>query len=148
MSTSISTPAPGETGLAALLATLKTSLHPDIFVFITLPVGQSPPPSLFIQMLFREAEGLTVITTQESATDHGLESIFPSRMITLDIHSSLEAVGFMAAVSAKLTHSGIGVNPVSGFFHDHCFVPLGREQEAVKVLQDLAEDSSQGKEIQ
>lgn len=62
-------------------------------------------------------------------------------MITLDIHSSLEAVGFMAAVSAKLTESGIGVNPVSGFFHDHCFVPLGREKEALEVLEILARDS-------
>ncbi|KAH7383625.1 ACT domain-containing protein [Cadophora sp. MPI-SDFR-AT-0126] len=141
MSTTASNPAPGETSLAALLSTLKTALNPETFVFLTLPNGQSPPPSLFVQMLFREAEGLTVITTQESAEAHKLEYIFPSKMITLDIHSSLEAVGFMAAVSAKLTESGIGVNPVSGFFHDHCFVPLGKEQEALKVLETLARDS-------
>jgi hypothetical protein len=43
-------------------------------------------------------------------------------MITLNVYSSLEAVGFIAAVGAKLNK--IGVNPVSGFFHDHCFVPV------------------------
>lgn len=149
MSTTTLNPAPGETSLATLLSTLKTRLHPETFVFLTLAKGEAPPASLFIQMLFREvslycrslldrsdilflkiigtgslgltlhsvcqAEGLTVITTQESAEAHKLEYIFPSKMITLDIHSSLEAVGFMAAVSAKLTESGIGVNPVSGF---------------------------------
>lgn len=62
-------------------------------------------------------------------------------MITLNIHSSLEAVGFMAAVSAKLTEQGIGVNPVSGFFHDHCFVPVGREEEAMIALEEMAEDA-------
>ncbi|KAG4438292.1 hypothetical protein IFR05_006227 [Cadophora sp. M221] len=142
MTTTALKPAPGETSLAALLSSLKTSLHPDTFVFLTLPNGESPPTSLFVQMIFREAEGLTVVTTEDSAIAHKLEYIFPSKMITLDIHSSLEAIGFMAAISAKLTESGIGVNPVSGFFHDHCFVPLGKEQEALKALDTLARDSS------
>jgi hypothetical protein len=62
-------------------------------------------------------------------------------MITLNVHSSLEAVGFMAAVSAKLTEHGIGVNPVSGYHHDHCFVPLGKEQQAMKVLEELATEA-------
>jgi hypothetical protein len=62
-------------------------------------------------------------------------------MITLNIHSSLEAVGFMAAVSGKLTEKGISVNPVSGFYHDHCFVPLGREEEATNLLEEMAEDA-------
>jgi hypothetical protein len=62
-------------------------------------------------------------------------------MITLNVHSSLEAVGFIAEVSKKLTEKGIGVNPVSGFFHDHLFVPTGREDEALEVLSDLATEA-------
>ena len=62
-------------------------------------------------------------------------------MITLNVHSSLEAVGFMAAISAKLTQHNIGANPVSGYYHDHCFVPLGKELEAMKVLEDLATEA-------
>ncbi len=133
--------APGETNLVTLLATLKLVLYPEIFVFITLPGLQTPPPSLPVQMYFREAEGLTIITTLAAAISNGFEYTFPCKMITLNIHSSLEAVGFMAAISAKLTEHGIGVNPVSGYFHDHCFVPLGREDEAMKALEELAEDA-------
>ena len=112
--------ASGETSLVGLLSTLVTTLDPETFVFLTLPAPQTPPPSLHIQMWCREAEGLTVITTQSAAVAHGLTYTFPCRMITLNVHSSLEAVGFIAAVSARLAQRGIGVNPVSGFFHDHC----------------------------
>src|SRR6266536_3447117 len=115
------TPAPGETSLNTLLSSLTTVLHPTTFVFINLPPSTTPPSTLFTQMLFHELEGLTIITTLESATSHNLQYTFPSRMITLNVHSSLEAIGFIAAVSEKLTEKGIGVNPVSGFFHDHCF---------------------------
>ncbi|KUJ20593.1 uncharacterized protein LY89DRAFT_447381 [Mollisia scopiformis] len=134
-------PAPGETSLTALLSTLQLSIDPRTFVFLTLPPSQSAPPSLFVQMSFHEAEGLTIITTQDSAASHNLEYTFPSKMITLNIHSSLEAVGFMAAISRQLTAFGIGANPVSGYFHDHCFVPLGKEDEAIRVLSGLAEQA-------
>jgi hypothetical protein len=128
----------------ALLTTLKTSLSPATYVFVTVTQSiqeYKPLPTLDIQMLFREAEGTTIITTLESAQSHKLEYTFPCKMITLNIHSSLEAVGFMAAVSAKLTEKGIGVNPVSGFYHDHCFVSVGREEEAMNLLDEMAEDA-------
>lgn len=47
----------------------------------------------------------------------------------------------MAAISAKLTEAGIGANPVSGFFHDHLFVPLGREADAVAALEEMVEEA-------
>lgn len=31
--------------------------------------------------------------------------------------------------------------PVSGFFHDHCFVPLGNEDEAIEALAELSRES-------
>lgn len=59
-------------------------------------------------------------------------------MITLNVHSSLEAVGFIAVVAQRLKEIGVGVNPVSGFFHDHLFVPPGREEEVSNALRELA----------
>ena len=32
---------------------------------------------------------------------------------------------------------GIAVNPVSGFYHDHLFVPEDRAEEALAVLQSF-----------
>jgi len=60
-------------------------------------------------------------------------------MITLNIHSSLDAVGFMARIATELAKHDMGVNPVSGFYHDHLFVPDGREEDALRVLSAMAE---------
>ena len=134
---------PGERALSTLLASIKPTLNPETFVFLTLGPANLPPPSLRVQMLFQEAEGITVITTQASASTHNLDHVFPCRMITLNVHSSLEAVGFIAVVAARLKEKQMGANPVSGYFHDHLFVPLGREDEAMQVLHDLAAQSIQ-----
>ena len=55
----------------------------------------------------------------------------------LEIHSSLEAVGFLAAILPPLAAAGIGVNPVSAFHHDHLFVPEQRAAEALAILEAL-----------
>ncbi|GJC87461.1 hypothetical protein ColLi_10299 [Colletotrichum liriopes] len=131
----------GETSLQTLLSTLTTVLHPETYVFVTLPPDATLPPLADVQLLFRESEGITLITTLEAAKARGLEYAFPSRMITLNVHSSLEAVGFMAVIATRLAAKGMGVNPVSGYFHDHLFVPEGREAEAVEELSKLALES-------
>lgn len=138
MSQAAPVPAPGEKSLATLLATLEPTLSAETFVFLTFPHNTAPPASLDIQMSFREPQGQTIITTEESAVSHKLDFTFPSKMITLSVHSSLEAVGFIAVVSTRLSEANIGTNPVSGFFHDHCFVPVGKEEEAMEILQRVA----------
>ncbi len=80
-----------------------------------------------------------MILLKEEAEAHGLPYEFPSRMITLDVHSSLEAVGFIARITTELAKHDMGVNPVSAFYHDHLFVPEGRDQEALDILKHLAE---------
>jgi hypothetical protein len=53
----------------------------------------------------------------------------------LTVHSSLTAVWFLAAITTKLAQSGISVNAVSAYYHDHIFVPIERIQEALELLQ-------------
>ncbi|KAK4062291.1 hypothetical protein Trihar35433_9112 [Trichoderma harzianum] len=134
---------PGEKSLAKLLATLTTTLHDTIFVFATLADASDLPPLEETQLLFKEKEGITAIVSREYATAHKIDFFFPCKMITLNVTSSLEAVGFMAVIATKLAEANMGVNPVSGFYHDHLFIPLGTEQEAVEVLNRLAEDYKQ-----
>ncbi|KAL7935825.1 ACT domain-containing protein [Trichoderma chlorosporum] len=134
---------PGEKSLAKLLATLTTTLHETAYVFATLTDASDLPPLKETQLLFKEKEGITVIISRDYATAHKIDFFFPCKMITLNVTSSLEAVGFMAVIATKLAEYEMGVNPVSGFYHDHLFVPLGREQEAIEVLGNLAEECKQ-----
>jgi len=62
-------------------------------------------------------------------------------MVTLTVHSALDAVGFLAAITARLAAAGISVNTVSAFFHDHLFVPAERAEETVEILCRMAADA-------
>ena len=131
----------GETDLNTLLRSLKADLIDGIFVFATVPTGQIPP-DLAPRMMFQEAEGTTLVLLKDAAQAADLPYEFPSRMITLNIHSSLDAVGFMARIATALGNEGMGVNPVAGFYHDHLFVPNGREQDALRILSQIAKDAA------
>ncbi|AZO10596.1 MULTISPECIES: ACT domain-containing protein [unclassified Mesorhizobium] len=124
----------GETNLQKLLASMAPQLLPDVHLFATLAPGAAVPDALNPVMSFREPEGLTLIVTETEAKAAGLAGTFRCRMITLDVHSSLEAVGFLAAITARLAAAGMGVNPVSAFHHDHLFVPADRAEEAMEIL--------------
>lgn len=127
----------GETNLDTLLASMAAELVDGLYVFATLPAG-TVPAGLRPRMQFQEAEGTTLILLKDEAEAHGIAYEFPCRMITLNIHSSLEAVGFLARITTALAREGMGVNPVSGFFHDHLFVPDGREEDALRVLGEFS----------
>ena len=131
----------GETNLTALLASMTPSLLPGVFVFSTIPVGTALPAWLQPVMIFREAEGVTLIIERSEAIAANFSHVFPSRMITLQIHSSLEAVGFLAAITPRLAAAGMGVNPVSAYFHDHLFVPENRADDAIKILEEIAAEA-------
>jgi len=127
----------GETDLGALLRGMTADLIPGTFVFVTLS-EEGIPPGLTPRMMFHEAEGTTLILPREQAEAAGLAHEFPCRMITLNIHSALEAVGFMAVIATALAREGMGVNPVAGFYHDHLFVPEDRVDDAMRVLVRMA----------
>lgn len=141
-------PTIGETSLTALLSTLTLTLDPTTYVFLTIPSSTttSVPTRLLDTAIltFREAEGLTLIAPQVVVSQHQHHQItfqYPCRLITCAVHSSLEAVGFLAVLTRKLADSGISCNPVSAYFHDHLFVPVGREQEAVRVLEAVVREA-------
>lgn len=131
----------GETNLDVLLNTMTATLEEGIYVFIT---SQHPitSPGFTPRMMFQETGGVTYIALEEQAKSLDIPYEFPCRMITLNVHSSLEAVGFIARIATTLAAAGMGVNPVSGFYHDHLFVPNGREEAALKLLAQLAQNSA------
>ena len=128
----------GETNLTSLIRGMEPVLQDGVYVFVTLAPGVATPNGLQPRMVFKETEGTTLIISRDQADACGLAAEFPCRMITLNIHSSLAAVGFLAAVAAHLAGHGIGVNLVSGYYHDHLFVPEDRADDAMEALHALA----------
>jgi uncharacterized protein len=128
----------GETDLNKLIATMHPELRDGTYVFVTMPLDKADSGRLEAVMSFREDEGLTMIVAEQAAATAGLEGVFPCRMVTLTVHSALNAVGFLAAITTRLAAAGISVNAVSAFFHDHLFVPAGRAEETVEILCRMA----------
>ena len=123
-----------ERDLAMLLRDMKPEMQPGVFVFCTIAAHARVPAALKPQLMFREQEGTTLVILREEAEAAGLSYAFASRLITLTVHSALNAVGFLAAITARLAAAGISVNAVSAFHHDHLFVPVDRADEAMALL--------------
>ena len=83
----------GERDLDALLRHMKPELRPGIFVFCTIPPNEPIPASASPLLTFREQEGTTLVILREEAEAAGLRTAFASRLITLTVHSALNAVG-------------------------------------------------------
>lgn len=126
----------GETDLQRLLSTMRPALQPGEYVFTT---ADRPPDGVEPVVLVREPEGLTLVVTRQQADAHGLAYDFVAAMITLQVHSALDAVGLTAAVAHTLAEHGISCNVVAGYFHDHLFVPHDRGEVAVALLTGLAQ---------
>ncbi|SDP22361.1 ACT domain-containing protein [Afipia sp. GAS231] len=128
----------GGRDLAALLQNMKPEMREGVFVFCTIAEDAEIPAAIRPLLTFRETEGTTLVIRQDEAERLGLSCQFTARLITLTVHSSLQAVGFLAAITARLAAAGISVNAVSAFYHDHLFVPEHRADEALRLLQDMA----------
>ncbi|QFT31862.1 ACT domain protein [Labrenzia sp. THAF82] len=130
---------PGETELSELISHMRPMLDPEPYVFCTFEARAPGDLAQYEPIgLFSETEGTTAILPVERARELGLADAEWYRRITLTVHSSLEAVGLTAAVSAALAEKAIPANVVAAYFHDHVFVPAERAQDALEVLRDLA----------
>ena len=128
----------GETDLQKLLKTLEPTINDTEFVFCTLATQEVASMKLQPICLFKEDEGLTIVCSKEEAQASGFEYSFPCKMITLTVHSSLEAVGLTAAIAKKLAGAGISANVIAAYYHDHVFVPIDRAEEAIALLKEFS----------
>ena len=127
----------GETDLTALLKTMKPTLNAGDYVFCVV-TNLEAINSQDIILLFKEQEGFTVILQKETADQLQLKYSFVAAWITLEVHSSLQAVGLTAAFSTALSNEGISCNVVAAFYHDHIFVAKEDAAKAIKVLHKLS----------
>ena len=128
----------GARDLGVLLREMRPERRPGRFVFVTVPAemdGVEAVASVW------EDEGLSLVLEQAEADRRGLAYEFVAAMITLTVHSALDAVGLTAAVAAALADAGVSCNVVAGHFHDHLFVPVDRADEALRLLTALSTSS-------
>jgi hypothetical protein len=131
----------GETNLNKLLGSMQPVLSKPEYVFASLD-KDSPASLAMLEPLgtFYEKEGLTVIVLKTNAEALGIRYQGVFQCITLNVHSSLDAVGLTAAVSTVLANEGISANVVAAYYHDHIFVPIVKANQALSCLQQLVRD--------
>ena len=124
--------------LSYLLKNMKPTHVSGSYIFTTVNeetlanLGSAP------RLTFREDEAITVIVTKEVADTNSLSYESVWGLITLNVHSDLEAVGFLAKITSVLAEAGITANTVSAFYHDHLFVPEYRVDETLTLLKNLS----------
>lgn len=107
-------------------------------MFCTAPT-MDPAVSHHAIGTFREPEGWTLILPQTIADAHSYAYTVLFAWITLDVHSSLEAIGLTASFSHTLAHAGLSCNVIAGYYHDHIFVPYTEREKALHALQALSQ---------
>ncbi len=125
---------PGEKDLEVLLKSMQPDLKEKEYVFVSLYSTMREVIDLDPWAMIKEKEGLTLILEKQIADSKDIVYESEFKLITLNIHSSLDAVGLTAAISNKLADSGVSANVVAGYYHDHIFVQAELADRAMKLL--------------
>jgi uncharacterized protein len=116
----------GEINLQILLKNMEPILHQGEYVFCTVSALET-------------INAITVILPKQAADQAGLKYTATMGWITLNVHSSLEAVGLTATFSQALAAEGISCNVVAAYYHDHIFINFEYAEKAMSALRKLAE---------
>jgi len=129
----------GIVNINTLLKEMKPILEDTNYVFVTLKGNSLSENIVKLNPIatFREQEGMTLVLSQKTADKNKLSYELVLQKITLEVHSSLEAVGLTAAISASLTKADISANVIAGYYHDHVFVPKEKAHHALQTLEDI-----------
>ncbi len=131
-----------ENNLAILLRTMKPKLNESEYIFCNFNTETAAQLTNDALGFFREAEGVTLILRKKFARARRLPCDSSWALITLTVHSSLTAIGFLAALSTAFASKGISLNVVSGCYHDHLFVPWSDRHRSLSILKELSKTKS------
>lgn len=127
----------GEKDLAVLIQNMEPVLNTGEYVFCTVENLDQIPDIEKALFFFRENEAVTIVLEKNIADDWSLKYNYISSWITLNIHSSLEAVGLTAAFANALKKVNISCNVVAAYFHDHIFIARKDAEKAMEALHAL-----------
>lgn len=130
----------GITDIKVLLNSMKPALDTTDYVFVTNKSNVITDEIIALNPIATivESEGITLVISKITAEKHYIPFDVVFRKISLEVHSSLEAVGLTAAISTALAAHNISANVIAGFYHDHIFVPQDKAALALSVLKELA----------
>ena len=89
--------------------------------------------------MFREAEGVTVIYPIDVIEILRFPVAWVGTLITLNVNSSLDAVGFLARIANQLAAENISVNAFSPVSHDHLFVKPEDADRTIEILYKMTQ---------
>ena len=129
----------GEKHLGTLLSALSPEMMDGEFVFCSFENSEYGDHSCLDPIAaIKEFEGLTLVISKAIADEHGVAYESVLKGITLNVHSSLDAVGLTATFASRLAEYGISANVIAGFFHDHVFVQTEVAEKAMTALRELS----------
>jgi len=114
--------------LDELLAELTVSQRLGSWCMVS---GVALSDDVDVAAMVTEAEGTTVVISAADAMRMGREPEFVAAWLTLNVDSTLDAVGLTAAVSSALAADGIPCNMLAGYHHDHLLVPIESAERAI-----------------
>lgn len=126
----------GITNLEVLIKNMEPVLNEGEYVFATVKNTDAISRDMTICEI-KEKEGITIVVAKEEAEKLGLPFEFIASWITLNVHSSLDAVGLTAAFSTVLGQHHISCNVIAGYNHDHIFINVKDKEKAMQVLWDM-----------
>jgi len=126
------------TNIEELLKGMSPKLYSQRYAFASVSAGIAENLAVKPIMTFVEEEAVTLVLLEDDAVSAEIAHEFICQKITLQVHSALEAVGFMAAISQKLLEAGVPCNVVAGYYHDHLFIPVDKVETAMNALTELA----------
>ncbi len=124
----------GETDLDFLIKNMQPILEDEDLVFCSLPPARAEEYFVLCQGYYVEREGITVIIGKHLADLNDLAYDLLFKRITLNVHSSLTAVGFLARITEVLAAQGFSMNVVSAYYHDHLYIQSDQAQVALETL--------------
>ncbi|WP_122034712.1 ACT domain-containing protein [Aliivibrio sp. EL58] len=128
----------GMTDLDMLLTSMSPQLMDGDYVFCTVKGALSEYVQYNPLATYQEREGLTLVLSLEEARRGKFEFDGVYRLITLMVHSSLDAVGLTAAVANKLKSYGISANVIAAYYHDHIFIQKEKAELALTALKEFS----------